>query len=141
MLTHASIQHGLHLPGCCGLPYCVSCGWGLQSRRGIRRCAGWCVQVVRINLKGAEVSDYLNFVLKDETTGTWYDLHGGNFHVPLKEELRHAADEALASMDNEDVAPLMPLDRIPQLPQVRASQGQSAEGHGHPQEGSTAAAG
>ena len=36
---------------------------------------------MEIKLVGDEVSDYLNFVVKDESTGNWYDLDGTNFQV------------------------------------------------------------
>lgn len=34
-----------------------------------------------MRLTGDEASDYLNFVVKDESTGEWYDLNGTNFQV------------------------------------------------------------
>lgn len=37
-----------------------------------------------IDLEGDEVSDALNFVLKDEKSGLWYDNNGSNFRVSLK---------------------------------------------------------
>ncbi len=36
---------------------------------------------MELRLGGDEASDYLNFVVKDEGTGTWYDLNGTNFQV------------------------------------------------------------
>lgn len=58
-----------------------------------------------------------------------YDLHGSNFHIPLREELRAASSgEALSSSDADDVAPLLPLDRIPQLPQVCSVHALTGEG-------------
>ncbi|GAB4820070.1 hypothetical protein N2152v2_007116 [Parachlorella kessleri] len=78
-------------------------------------------QVVRIHLAGGEASDYLNFVLKDETTRNWYDLNGSNFHIPLRPELQQqrqpGSDDQGESDSENTVAPLLPLDRIPQLPQ------------------------
>lgn len=38
---------------------------------------------MELRLGGDEASDYLNFVVKDEDTGTWYDLNGTNFQVCL----------------------------------------------------------
>ncbi len=83
---------------------------------------------MRIRLTGGEASDYLNFVLKDETTRTWYDLHGSNFHVPLRKDLQQLAksDSEASSDEDVSVAPLLPLDRIPQLPQVRRGWGAGA---------------
>ena len=36
---------------------------------------------MELRLTGDEASDYLNFVVKDEDAGTWYDLNGTNFQV------------------------------------------------------------
>ena len=69
-------------------------------------------QKVTITLKGDECSDYLNFVVKDASTETWYDFYGGNFHVPLRLALTSMAlDEA--SMDEEI---FIPDDQLPELP-------------------------
>jgi hypothetical protein len=35
-------------------------------------------------LAGDEASDRFNFVLKDESTNTWYDHYNSNFVVPLR---------------------------------------------------------
>ena len=56
-------------------------------------------QEVEITLKGDECSNFLNFVIKDSSTGTWHDFYGDNFHVPLRLALSSMAlDE---SMDEE----------------------------------------
>lgn len=46
-----------------------------------RPSAARMLQAVEVRLTGDETSDYLNFVVKDETTGEWYDLNGTNFQV------------------------------------------------------------
>lgn len=43
-------------------------------------------QEINICLEGEEMSDALNFVLKDEACGAWYDDNGSNFKVALKPE-------------------------------------------------------
>ena len=40
--------------------------------------------IVNIQLKGDEVSDVLNFVLKDNASGRWSDNNGSNFAMGLK---------------------------------------------------------
>lgn len=67
-------------------------------------------QLVEITLQGDECSDYLNFVVKDASTGTWHDFYGDNFHVPLQLALTSQAFDE--SMD-EDVALLD--DQLPEL--------------------------
>lgn len=88
------------------------------------------VQVVEVRLTGDEASDYLNFVVKDESTGEWYDLNGTNFQVALRGEPEDEVPlaEPAASTNGKngngkaksataDLPPLLPLDRVPQLPQ------------------------
>ncbi|KAK2077624.1 hypothetical protein QBZ16_004470 [Prototheca wickerhamii] len=71
-------------------------------------------QSVRIVLAGDEASDRLNFVVKDEGAGAWYNLNGANFQLPLREA---AAQEAPA----RDAAPaLLPADAVPVVPQELA---------------------
>lgn len=41
------------------------------------------LQAVEVRLTGDEASDYLNFVVKDTSTGEWYDLNGTNFQVRI----------------------------------------------------------
>lgn len=68
-------------------------------------------QQVEITLKGDECSDFLNFVIKDASTGTWYDFYRENFHVPLRLALTSLAlDE---SMD-EEIS--IPESQLPELP-------------------------
>ena len=68
-------------------------------------------QQVELTLKGDECSDFLNFVIKDASTGTWYDFYRENFHVPLRLSLTSLAlDE---SMD-EEVS--IPESQLPELP-------------------------
>jgi hypothetical protein len=45
-------------------------------------------KVIDIALDGDEASDYINFVLKDNATGTWYDSNGSNFQMALVTTLR-----------------------------------------------------
>jgi len=76
-------------------------------------------QEVEIRLSGDERSDYLNFVVKDTSTNTWYDFYGDNFHVPLQLALSSAAfDESLlASVDGDAGAGVtVPDDMLPELP-------------------------
>lgn len=73
---------------------------------------------VRLTLAGDERSDYLDFVLKDETTDTWYDFNGSNYQVPLRRELASAADDYVSSESEDDEEQvLLPLSAIPALPQ------------------------
>ncbi|GIL61955.1 hypothetical protein Vafri_16315 [Volvox africanus] len=46
---------------------------------------------VVLHLDGEEASDFLNFVLKDDATNTWYDNNGTNFKVPLRADATSAA--------------------------------------------------
>lgn len=50
---------------------------------------------VVLRLAGDEVSDVLNFVLKDEASNRWWDHYGSNFAVPLKSAEQRAADADL----------------------------------------------
>ncbi|PRW33076.1 alpha-glucan water chloroplastic [Chlorella sorokiniana] len=92
------------------------------------------LQAVELRLAGDEASDYLNFVVKDEDTGTWYDLNGTNFQVALRGEPEDPVAVTLTSMDSatasaptngngraaapaRELPPLMPMDQVPQLPQ------------------------
>lgn len=73
---------------------------------------------VHLTFKGEEVSDYLNFVIKDEDADMWYDLNGTNYKVPLKADLVRASSEFSSSEDSDDEQDLMlPLSSIPPLPQ------------------------
>ena len=72
---------------------------------------------VKISLPPKEASDFLNFVIKDEATNTWYDLRGKNFQVPLRAEIVQALREVAESSEEEDDLPLIPLESLPSLPQ------------------------
>ncbi|GFR47292.1 hypothetical protein Agub_g8979 [Astrephomene gubernaculifera] len=54
---------------------------------------------VVLHLDGEEASDYLNFVLKDDATNTWYDNNGSNFKVPLRADPSASASAAAAASD------------------------------------------
>ena len=91
-------------------------------------------QAVELRLAGDEASDFLNFVVKDEDTATWFDLNGTNFQISLRGP---EAGPALGALSNgsslskaggskaaaaaaaaAELPPLLPMDSIPQLPQV-----------------------
>lgn len=44
--------------------------------------------VMRIELSPDEAADYLNFVIKDAATNTWFDANGSNFQLALRNSLR-----------------------------------------------------
>jgi hypothetical protein len=81
------------------------------------------MQSVTVRLTGPEASDYLNFVVKEVETNTWYDLDGTNFQVPLRVAPPPPPPEAKVNGKGKaqapELPPLLPLDQIPQLPQVR----------------------
>ena len=62
-------------------------------------------QQVQLVLIGKEASDYLNFVVKDTSSGTWYDQGGTNFHIPL------TGSVATMSIDEQ-----IPDAELPDLP-------------------------
>lgn len=75
--------------------------------------AGDGTSTIEIALDGDEASDYINFVLKDAATGTWYDRNGSNFQMALRSSLR-----SFASIDDaESMDSLLSLDDIPEIPQ------------------------
>jgi hypothetical protein len=55
-------------------------------------------QAIDIELDGDEASDYINFVIKDSATNTWYDSNGTNFMMALVNTLR-----SYASIDDVEV--------------------------------------
>lgn len=55
-------------------------------------------------LPAEDAADYLNFVLKDAATNTWYDSNGSNFQLALRTSLR-----SFMSMDDAEFV------RIPSL--------------------------
>lgn len=69
-------------------------------------------QQVELRLRGEECSDFLNFVVKDSSTGTWYDFYKDNFHVPLRLAL---STLALESIDDEEVNSVAEA-QLPELP-------------------------
>lgn len=44
--------------------------------------------VMHIELSPDEAADYLNFVIKDAGTNTWFDANGSNFQLALRNSLR-----------------------------------------------------
>ena len=62
-------------------------------------------QQVDLLLSGDEASDYINFVVKDSSSGTWYDQEGTNYHIPL------TGSVATMSIDEQD-----PDAELPDLP-------------------------
>lgn len=86
-----------------------------------------CPQAVTIRLAGDEASDFLNFVVKDEESGAWYDFNGTNFQVPLRAPPMVSAPMPTAMPNGStngkaaaaaDLPPLLALDQIPQVSQV-----------------------
>lgn len=86
-------------------------------------------QSLELRFAGDEASDFLNFVVKDESTGTWYDLNGTNFQIGLRGQSQDPAAVAspIAGANGNgksngaaatgDLPPLLPLDKVPQVPQ------------------------
>ncbi len=70
-------------------------------------------QKLDLQFQGPEASQALNFVIKDSSTGRWYDYNGDNFHVPLSGEADEA--EVTVSKPVETKAPLR-NDQLPQVP-------------------------
>lgn len=62
-------------------------------------------QQVDLVLAGDEASDYINFVVKDSSSGTWYDQGGTNYHIPL------TGSVATMSIDEQ-----IPDAELPDLP-------------------------
>ena len=56
-------------------------------------------------LSGDEASDFINFVVKDTSSGTWYDQAGTNYHVPL------TGSVAMMSIDEQ-----IPDAELPDVP-------------------------
>lgn len=50
-----------------------------------------------MELPSQDAADYLNFVLKDASTNTWYDSNGSNFKLALRTALR-----SFMSMDDAE---------------------------------------
>ncbi len=58
---------------------CVCVCVCVRSQRGDK-------QELFIELPPEEASDLMNFVLKEDTTNTWYDNNNANFRVPLRRD-------------------------------------------------------
>ena len=63
------------------------------------RAASGTKKVLDIDLDGDEASEFINFVLKDSATNTWYDSNGSNFQMALVSTLR-----SFASIDDAEMA-------------------------------------
>lgn len=77
---------------------------------------------VLIEIDEGDVSRYLNFVLKDTNSDTWYDFNGGNFHIPLRLDGEQKGDGsgARAHRKLEGVTrkkQMLREDDIPAIPQ------------------------
>jgi len=62
-------------------------------------------QQLDLMLSGDEASDYINFVVKDTSSGTWYNQGGTNYHIPL------TGSVAMMSIDEQ-----IPDAELPDLP-------------------------
>eukprot|EP00884_Botryococcus_braunii_P013250 jgi/Botrbrau1/21926/Bobra.0249s0050.1 len=67
-------------------------------------------QELKLEFRGEVPFDYLNFVIKDESTGTWYDLYASNFHIPLHRAV------TLSVAGSIDELPQLSEDEIPLPP-------------------------
>ena len=76
----------------------------LVCRRGNKGSSH--LQQVDLWLSGEEASDYINFVVKDTSSGTWYDQGGSNYHIPL------TGSVAMMSVDEHSI----PDAELPDLP-------------------------
>jgi len=81
---------------------CVVC---CQNISGSCRGGSSGKQQVDLMLSGDEASDYINFVVKDTSSGTWYDQGGTNYHIPL------TGSVAMMSIDEQ-----IPDAELPDLP-------------------------
>ncbi|KAL4422809.1 hypothetical protein ABPG75_009006 [Micractinium tetrahymenae] len=137
LLLHWGVEGGKGYKGGWRLPdeRCRPEGTVMYKNRALqtpfRQQNGNGVQAVEVLLSGDEASDYLNFVVKDESSGQWYDLNGTNFQVALRGEPEDpaavpVAEPAAGANGNGngngahatlELPVLLPLDRVPQLPQ------------------------
>jgi hypothetical protein len=62
-------------------------------------------KVIDMTLPADDAADYLNFVLKDASTNTWYDSNGSNFQLALRTSLR-----SFMSMDDAEFVRPRSLD-------------------------------
>lgn len=76
-----------------------------QSVPGSCRSGSSGKQQLDLMLSGDEASDYINFVVKDTSSGTWYDQGGTNYHIPL------TGSVAMTSIDEQ-----IPDAELPDLP-------------------------
>lgn len=60
-------------------------------------------------LEDSDCSGYLDFVIKDSRSDTWYDSYGENFHVPLQRQ------DKVSDGDQNKSRPL-PENQIPDVP-------------------------
>lgn len=79
-------------------------------------------QRVEIPVGAGESAGYLNFVIKETESGRWYDIHGGNFHIPLGLEGVSLNSAGYSSSESDgkggdDIAMLLSFDEIPDVPQ------------------------
>ena len=72
-------------------------------------------QKLDLQFQGPEASQALNFVIKDNSTGRWYDYNGDNFHVPLSLEGDQTEVISKPKEKKEAKAPLTDA-QMPQLP-------------------------
>ncbi|KAL4448876.1 hypothetical protein ABPG77_007593 [Micractinium sp. CCAP 211/92] len=138
LLLHWGVEGGKGYKGGWRLPdeRCRPEGTVMYKNRALqtpfRQQNGSGVQAVEVRLTGDEASDYLNFVVKDTSTGEWYDLNGTNFQVALRgdseDPMAVPVAQPVAGANGKngngkangatlDLPPLLPLDRVPQLPQ------------------------
>ncbi len=75
-------------------------------------------QQLDLQFQGQEASEALNFVIKDNSTGRWYDFNGDNFHVPLSLDYEQQAEAARSSPKESKAAVAEPPLRDDQLPQL-----------------------
>lgn len=111
-LYATSVYHSVLFPctlggGCCPTCQEVALCPGAASPE-VANCAcrsGSGGQQVELLLSGGEASDYINFVVKDSSSGTWYDREGTNYHIPL------TGSVATMSIDEQ-----IPDAELPDLP-------------------------
>ena len=82
-----------------------TCNFCCQSVFGSCRGGSNGKQQLDLMLSGDEASDYINFVVKDTSSGTWYDQGGTNYHIPL------TGSVAMMSIDEQ-----IPDAELPDLP-------------------------
>ncbi|KAK9809702.1 hypothetical protein WJX73_007079 [Symbiochloris irregularis] len=68
-------------------------------------------QELTLRFPSSDTFDYLNFVIKETATNSWYDALGSNFHVPLRLAL-----SSMAEMTVDDEV-FIPEGQLPDVPQ------------------------